>query len=219
MRSTINSWIAVLLVASLLTGCATSGNLRSSDVSSLELRGWQTRTYDSSDNARAYKVLENVLQDEHYVIENSDAGAGLLSARRVMKLEDTDMKPADRVWVKVAIGVTIVAVVALLVWVFSKGNVHGCGWASSSISVADPSPGMAVAGDSQAPERLVQLSCTLNVTPWGTAGSEVRASFERAIIDSRGAMTRVEPVNEAEYYREFFSKVDKAFFLDQQQTS
>jgi hypothetical protein len=215
----LNSWISVLLSASLLSGCATSGRRSSPETSSLQLRAWQTRTYDSSDNARAFKVLENVLQDEHYVIENSDTSAGLLTARRVMKFEDSDMKPADRVWVKVAIGVTIVAAVAVLVWVFSKGNVHASGWASSSIPVGNPSPGIEVAADGSAAERLVQLSCTLNVSPWGTEGSEVRASFERAIIDSRGAVVRIEPVSEAEYYQEFFSKVDKAFFLEQQQVS
>ena len=47
-------------------------------------------------------------------------------------------------------------------------------------------------------------------------GTRVRANFQRKILDNRGGIMRVENVDDAIFYQDFFSKVDKGLFLERE---
>lgn len=59
------------------------------------------------------------------------------------------------------------------------------------------------------------IECSVNVSDFGQA-SRVRANFQVRLLNNKGEVMRVEPVLDEAFYRDFFSKVDKAIFLAQE---
>ncbi len=59
------------------------------------------------------------------------------------------------------------------------------------------------------------FECSVNVSDFGT-GVRVRANFQMRLINNKGELMEVQRVEDAQYYQDFFSKVDKALFLAQQ---
>lgn len=56
------------------------------------------------------------------------------------------------------------------------------------------------------------FECSINVSDFGKA-VRVRANFQVRLINNKGELMEVKPVTDEAYYRDFFSKVDKALFL------
>ncbi|MFH0800241.1 MAG: hypothetical protein V2A66_08705 [Pseudomonadota bacterium] len=52
----------------------------------LQIREFQTRTFDTKDPKLVIKALLNVLQDEGFIIKNADANLGFLSATKEVDL-------------------------------------------------------------------------------------------------------------------------------------
>lgn len=63
--------------------------------------------------------------------------------------------------------------------------------------------------------RNAYMEATINVSDFGKE-SRVRANFQRKIMDNRGAILKIEPVMEDQFYTDFFSKVDKGLFIQHQ---
>jgi hypothetical protein len=79
-------------------------------------------------------------------------------------------------------------------------------------------PGLAVLGV-QAPATYRKLEVqdfTGNVTEFGKQ-TRVRASFQRKILDNRGGVLRVEPIDDPKFYQDFFSRMDKGVYLQKEQ--
>ncbi len=70
-----------LVVLVLLAGWTDRGSKRSG-LPALQIREFQTRTYDTTDTAMVMKALLNVLQDEGFVIKTANTDLGLVTARK-----------------------------------------------------------------------------------------------------------------------------------------
>jgi hypothetical protein len=63
--------------------------------------------------------------------------------------------------------------------------------------------------------RVATIETTANVTEYGRS-MRVRVNFKRKLLNVYGNAQFVDDVNDENYYQEFFSKVDKAIFLQKQ---
>jgi hypothetical protein len=57
---------------------------------------------------------------------------------------------------------------------------------------------------------------TGNVSEFGTQ-TKVRASFQRKVLDNRGGVLQVEPIDDPTFYQDFFSRMDKSVYLQKEQ--
>jgi hypothetical protein len=64
-------------------------------------------------------------------------------------------------------------------------------------------------------DRNAVIDCTANVSEFGK-GVRVRINFQSKVMDSRGAVSNVQTIQEDKYYQDFFSKVDKGIFLQKE---
>ena len=74
---------SVVVVGTLLlvAGCIDRGPQRSG-LPPLQIREFQTRTYETTDTAMVMKAVLNALQDEGYVTKTANTDLGLITARR-----------------------------------------------------------------------------------------------------------------------------------------
>jgi hypothetical protein len=76
---------------------------------------------------------------------------------------------------------------------------------------------MELFGGNEARWRKVAIvECSANVTEFGDE-TKVRVNFQVKTLDNRGEVMDVRSVSDAEFYRQFFSKVDKSVFIQRQQ--
>jgi len=54
----------------------------------LQIREFQTRTYDVESEIMVLKAVANVLQDEGYIITNAESDLGLITAQKEASIED-----------------------------------------------------------------------------------------------------------------------------------
>ena len=59
------------------------------------------------------------------------------------------------------------------------------------------------------------VETTANVTEYGKS-MRVRVNFKRKLLNVYGNAQFIDDINDENYYQEFFSKVDKAIFLQKQ---
>jgi len=71
-------------------------------------------------------------------------------------------------------------------------------------------------GDEARWEKVAIVECSANVTEFGDE-TKVRVNFQVKTLDNRGDVMDVRSVLDAEFYRRFFSKVDKSVFIQKQQ--
>lgn len=142
----------------------------------LEIREFQTRTFDTKNQKLVMKALLNVLQDEGFTIKNADVNLGFLSATKEIDL---------------GTGSTV----------------------SDGISFHWGTP-----PESKEPARwrkLKVLDATANISEYGTQ-TRVRVSFQQKILDNMGAVVEAKQVEDAQFYQDFFMKVDKGIFLQKE---
>lgn len=60
---------------------------------------------------------------------------------------------------------------------------------------------------------MQNIRALLVTRPLGSAGINVRVTFQRIIIDSEGTENKVDTLDDARLYQEFFEKLSKAVFL------
>lgn len=63
--------------------------------------------------------------------------------------------------------------------------------------------------------RVATIETTANVTEYGKS-MRVRVNFKRKLLNIYGNAQFIDDVNDENYYQDFFSKVDKAIFLQKQ---
>lgn len=76
--------LIIILACAVCAACATALPLKTQ----LEIREFQTRSYETTDIKMVMKAVMNVLQDEGYIIKSGDLELGLLSAVKELDIED-----------------------------------------------------------------------------------------------------------------------------------
>ena len=79
-----NNAVLVMIVFSLLVGCATTQQrLLDSDSSQVQLRSIQTRAFDTTDKEKTLRTIMSTLQDLGFVIDKADSTLGTVSATKL----------------------------------------------------------------------------------------------------------------------------------------
>ncbi|MFA6571760.1 MAG: hypothetical protein WCT77_11070 [Bacteroidota bacterium] len=64
-------------------------------------------------------------------------------------------------------------------------------------------------------QKVKVVEVSVNVSELGKR-SKVRANFQAKVLDNKGNVLEVYPVDDAKFYQDFFAKVDKGIFLQKQ---
>jgi hypothetical protein len=78
-------YIPLCLLVILILGCVPAAIVPQK--TQLEIREFQTRTYETNDSKMVMKSLLNVLQDDGYIVKNANVELGLLSASKEVDIE------------------------------------------------------------------------------------------------------------------------------------
>ncbi|MCE5295105.1 MAG: hypothetical protein LLF94_10910 [Chlamydiales bacterium] len=151
----------------------------------LEIREFQTRTFDVDNYSGVMKSILDVLQDDGFMVKNVSADLGFLSATKDIGL-NSPIASDDG-----------------FDFDFSIGSGMGVG-------VQRRFPGR-----QRAYPTHESVEATINVSQFGQK-VRVRASFQSKIFDSNHAIMRVHPIEDEQFYQDFFLKVDKGIFIQQQ---
>ena len=156
----------------------------------LEVREYQTRVFDTADTNMVMKAMLNVLQDDGYVVKNAVVDLGLITAAK-----ESDLAPGR-----------------------SGGDGGGLFGGLGGIVIGGTGPGGVVVGGSPQERSFPKTEVrdfTGNVSAFGKQ-TKVRVSFQRKVLDNRGDVVEVEPIEDLEFYQTFFSRMDKSLFLQQE---
>lgn len=156
----------VLVLPVLLTGCASKGEDTPLEKTQLQIREFQTRSFDHKDEKAVMKAVLDVLQDDGYIVKNAVSDLGLLTATKEVDVENG----GEKFWSSFWLG-------------------HHATWKKNS---------------------LIEVSCNISSRAEKT---KVRANFQLKIIDNKGGVVEVKPLDDEKFYQTFFSKVDKGLFL------
>lgn len=81
--------VCLLATAGLFfIGCTTAATSRQPQKTQLQIREYQTRSYDTNDYKMVMKAVLNTLQDEGYIVKNAVFDLGLLTATKEVNVED-----------------------------------------------------------------------------------------------------------------------------------
>lgn len=153
----------------------------------LEVRQYQTRTFDTPDWRMVMKAMLNVLQDDGYVVTNAVVDLGLITAQR-----ETDLAPGRS----------------------GDGTNAGVIGGLGSI-ILGGSVGVGTQTNPPRYSKTERRDFTGNVTEFGQQ-TKVRVSFQRKVLDNRGDVIEVEPIEDPEIYQDFFWRMDKSLFLQKE---
>jgi PBP1b-binding outer membrane lipoprotein LpoB len=76
--------VLLVLFTFIVSGCATTGAPKQTQ---LQIREFQTRTYDTTDTKMVLKALLNVLQDDGYIVKEANTELGFMTATKEMDVE------------------------------------------------------------------------------------------------------------------------------------
>src|SRR5215470_2522130 len=154
----------------------------------LEVREFQTRTFETPDAKLVMKAMLNVLQDDGYVVKNAVVELGLITASK-----DIDIAPGR------------------------SGPSDGFGGLGGTV-IFGGRGGVIFGGPQTAPtyRKPGGRDFPGNVSEFGTQ-TKVRASSQRKVLDNRGETVSVEPLDDPVFYQDFFSRMDKSLFLQKEQ--
>ena len=79
-------YVMLFVIIGMSISCATA-NIEP-EKTQLQIREYQTKTYDVDDELMVLKAVANVLQDEGYIITNAEADLGLITAQKESNIED-----------------------------------------------------------------------------------------------------------------------------------
>ncbi len=160
-------YFALLVVMGMSISCATT-NI-DPEKTQLQIREFQTRSYDVDSEIMVLKAVANVFQDEGYIITNAEADLGLITAQREASIEDGTEK--------------------FFAILFFGANAR---YKKNSI-----------------------IESTVNVSKFGKQ-VKVRINFLLKAYDNKGQLIEIGQIDNAEFYQNFFAKVDKGIFIQKE---
>src|SRR5215475_1449438 len=174
----------LLLAAAWMAACAPTAKTPKTQ---LEVREFQTRTFDIADGKLVMKAMLNVLQDDGYVVKNAVVELGLITASK-----DIDIAPGR------AGGGDVLGGLGGTVIFGGRGGV-----------IFGPQTVPAY-------RKTEVRDFTGNVSEFG-AQTKVRVSFQSKVLDNRGGTVSVQPIDDPVFYQDFFSRMDKSLYLQKEQ--
>lgn len=174
--------LVILLVSLFAFGCTTTPDIIPQKTQ-LQIREFQTKTYNTNETKMILKAMLNVLQDDGFVVKNAEVELGLLTAIKEVDIESKHKKfskPFEQLF--------------LIMFTFGAYR---------------PTPSW---------EKSLITEATVNVSEFGEQ-SRVRVTFQVTMKDNEGNTLQVRQVEDAAYYQNFFSKVDKGIFIQKQKIS
>lgn len=87
-------WVLPIILGLFGFGCATRGI--TPEKTQLQIREFQTRTYETNDTKMIMKAMINVLQDDGFIVKNAVLDLGLVTAEKSVDIED----PSEAGWAK-----------------------------------------------------------------------------------------------------------------------
>jgi hypothetical protein len=156
-----------LVMTGFLVACATTTT--TPPTTQLQVREFQTRSYETNDAIMVMKAALNVLQDDGFIVKNAEAELGLITAQKEVDIENKGE-----------------AFIALL---FAGQNAR---WSKNDI-----------------------IECSCNVSAFGNE-TRVRVNFQLKRMNNKGEVVVVKQVDDATYYQNFFSKMDKGVFIQKE---
>ncbi|HXJ80699.1 MAG TPA: hypothetical protein VMS64_18715 [Candidatus Methylomirabilis sp.] len=170
---------AVLLLAAPVLAAACAASVPPAKTQ-LQVREFQTQTFDTADSQLVMKAMFNALQDEGYVVKNAVIQLGLMTATKEIDLAPGRSGPTG-------------------------------GELSSSIG------GMVIFGPQDAPayRKIEVRDFTGNITEFGEQ-TKVRVSVQRKILNNRGYVVEVNPIDDPVFYQDFFSRMAKSVYLQKE---
>ena len=163
--------VLLMLAAPLVSGCATGGG--APPKTQLQIREYQTRSFDVADTKLVMKAVLNVLQDEGFIVKETSVELGVLTASREVDIEKKGF--LDRFVQKLKLS-----------------SDKDARW-----------------------EKTSMIEVTANVSSHSQQ-TRVRANFHLKTMDNQGGVVAVRELGDEAYYQEFFSKVDKAIFIEKE---
>jgi len=162
--------IFVVLVSSaiIFTGCVPTAQPKMQK-SQLQIRQFQTKTYDNKNLKMIMKAVMDTLQDDDFIVKQTNIDLGLITAQKEIDVEDFGE--------------------AFFMTLF--------------------------AGSQAAYKKSSIITASANISNFGKK-TRVRINFQIKTLDNWGRVMKVQPVMDSKYYQKFFSKVDKAIFLAEQ---
>ena len=157
------------IVGVLTLICSGCSHRSDNEMTQLQIREIQTRTFAAKDSKTVLKEMMNVLQDEAFIVKNANLDLGLITGEKDMHLESG--------WEK---WMTVIAVGRNGTW--TKNGV---------------------------------TEISANVTQFGN-DTRVRVNFQRKIFDNMGRVIEVKQIYDQEYYQNFFDKVHKGLFIQEE---
>jgi hypothetical protein len=170
----MKKYLILFLACCLFAGVAPAWAKKDApqQVTQLEKRTFQTRSYDNIDKATLMKAMLNVLQDEGFIVNNANPLLGFISGSKEFDISDKTIDVEKEFGIKKG----------ALAW---KGI------------------------------RVATIEATANVSEFGKE-MKVRINFKRKLLNTYGNAQFIDEISDEKYYQDFFSKVDKAIFIQKQ---
>jgi len=188
MKTKIILFLAIIVGLSSCTVVSYNTSTKTHEATQLETREFQTRMFDTNDTKLIMKALVNVLQDDSYIITNAVTDLGVLMAKKEIDLGNTKR----------------------------EANSDSNFWFDFFRALNNDKTRRNNNHENEATfqkTKIVEVS--INVTQYGKQ-TKVRANFQAKILDNKGNVVVVSPVNDGKFYQDFFAKTDKAIFLQKQ---
>ena len=182
----------IVAISFSLQGCQNISSTNTTQTQ-LQIREFQTRSYECKDQVRVLKAVLNVLQDEGYIIKSADSNLGYLTGSKELNIGN--QSPISDILIKRN---PIVIILKMYVDFYCLPFTI---WGK-------------MAGKSQSPTNIKSemLEVTANISAFGKQ-TRVRVNFQRKAIDSSGSSQAMGQIQDASFYQTFFSKVDKGMFI------
>ena len=163
-----NIYVIFLVLVLFIPACATT---KTPPKTQLQIREFQTRTYETNDVRMVMKAMLNVLQDDGFIVKNANVELGLFNATKEVDITN-------------------------------KWEVFGAVLATSKYQTPR-----------WAKNRVIEA--TANISEFGKQ-CRVRINFQTKDMDNLGGVRQVGEIRDEKFYQDFFSKVDKAIFLQKE---
>lgn len=189
----MNHFILLLVVAIFVTtGCAKRGSQAEPEKTQLEIREFQTRTFEIHNHHLVMKSIIHVLQDDGYMVKNASQDLGLVVATKEVGFGQEHWATSSRY--------------------DSRPKIHLAGFGFGvGFGVQNRFP---LSRDSAHPTHQL-IETTVNVSEFGDK-VRVRASFQAKVFDNHERVVRVQHITDETFYQNFFAKVSKGIFLQEQ---